>query len=82
MPSAWSSSRSAALAVFELFEQDLGERARPFEIGSGELGLHEFQQRVEQECIIVKIRVEVRFAVLAGREQPLTRSRAFVIRPP
>ena len=48
---------SAVLAVFELVEQHVRERARPLEISRAKIVLHELDQRVEQKRVIVEIGV-------------------------
>ena len=51
------------------YEQYLREFARPLHIRCTQLGLHQFQQRIEHEGVVVEVGVQVRAAVLVSREQ-------------
>ena len=61
---------AAVLRVFELVQQNVGELARPRVVLDAKPRLHELEQRVEQERVIVEVRVEVRALALARGEQP------------
>src|SRR5581483_11098647 len=60
---------SAVLAILEMLEQSIGELARERVILRAKSRLHELQQRDEQECVVVEIRIEVRALALARGEQ-------------
>ena len=62
--------KPAGFAIFKLFEQYIGELARPCEICEAKIVLHQFEQCIEQESIIVEVRIKVRLAVLVCCQQP------------
>ena len=61
----------ALIAVLELRQQQVGDFTCPCDIvGTKFALLHRFDQRAEQERVVVEIGIEMRATVLAGREQP------------
>ena len=55
--------------ILELLEQRVGQFLGELEVEGIEFGLHQLDQRIDEECVIVEIGVEVRTAVLAGGKQ-------------
>ena len=55
-----------------MHQQRIGELARPGHVGFAVAGLQAFQQRIEQEGVVVEIGVQPRLAVLgAGKQAPV-----------
>ena len=60
---------AAVLAVLELREQKFGDVACPVEILAAKSGLHELEQRIEEEGVIVEVCIEMGALPFACREQ-------------
>ena len=67
-----SKEEAACLRILEMRQQCVGELARPRHVCLAVASLQGFQQRVEQEGIVVEIGVQPCFAVLvAGQQTPV-----------
>ena len=60
----------AALRVLELLEHRVGHVFGKVEPLDREVGLQVFDQRIDEERVVVEIRIQVRAAVLVGGKQP------------
>ena len=63
--------KSTVCAVFKLIEQHVRKLLREPQVFSQEISLQNFDQRFQQEGVIIKIRIQVRLAAFVGGEQSL-----------
>ncbi len=62
--------KAALFGVEELLQQHVRQRDGQIEIGPAPARLQQLQQCVEQQRVVVQVGVQVRVAVLVGRQQP------------
>ena len=68
---------AAPLRILELLERQVGQGAGKAQVvGAQRPVLHEFEQRAEQEGVVVEVGIEVRAAVFVSRQQPSCRTSA------
>src|SRR5439155_21280424 len=60
---------AATLAVLEARKQRFRELCRPFEILAPEPRLQQLDQRSQQKCMVIEIRIEIGSVAAAGRQQ-------------
>ena len=61
--------KAPLLPILELFQQHVGECAGKLQIRPAEPRLQQFQQGIQHEGIIIQIGIQMRLAILAGRQQ-------------